>query len=78
MTGTPEVDSPAAKPCLAAPNTVPQVPGCEVIEYDEPTGQQEWSDSLFVQDFTDSVLATNPAPLFPGALEPSHTFTGKK
>ena len=46
-----------------AKNAVPPVPGCDVIEYDEPTGQQEWSDSLFVQDFTDSVLATTPATL---------------
>lgn len=47
----------------AAKDAAPPVPGCEVVEYDEPTGQQEWSDSLFVQDFTDSVLATTPAAL---------------
>ena len=41
----------------------PAIAGFEVTEYDELTGQKEWNDSLFVQDFTDSVLATNPAPL---------------
>lgn len=44
-------------------DVVPAVRGCEVIEYDELTGEQEWSDTLLVQDFTDSVLSTTPAPL---------------
>lgn len=54
---------PADETSCAQVDIAPSMPGCEVIEYDELSGQQEWSDSVFVQDFTDSVLATNPAPL---------------
>jgi len=36
---------------------------CEVVEYDAQNGQTQWDDAVFVQDFTDSVLATSPAPL---------------
>jgi hypothetical protein len=67
MTTQKHVDKPrsasATEGMDGATEIVPAVPGCEVIEYDELTGQREWSDSLFVQDFTDSMLATKPAPL---------------
>jgi len=36
---------------------------CEVIEYDNVTGMQQWNDSIYIQDFEDSVL-TAPAPLY--------------
>ena len=36
---------------------------CEVIEYDPESGDAAWQDSMYVQDFTDSVLQTIPAPL---------------
>ena len=41
----------------------PAILGCEVTEYDALTGQREWNDSVFVQEFTDSVLGTTPMPL---------------
>ena len=31
---------------------------CEVIEYDSVVGMAQWEDSLFVQDFEDSVINT--------------------
>ena len=34
----------------------PTIPGCEVIEYEENEGQKEWADSVFLQEFIDSVL----------------------
>lgn len=34
----------------------PAIPGCEVIEYEENEGQKEWADSVFLQEFIDSVL----------------------
>jgi hypothetical protein len=52
-----------AKDSPAEEHSTSQVPGCEVIEFDELSGQQKWLDSVFVQDFTDSVLATTPVPL---------------
>jgi hypothetical protein len=36
---------------------------CEVTEFDAEEGWQQWQDSVFVQDFEDSVLSA-PAPLF--------------
>lgn len=36
---------------------------CEVVEYDAENGQAQWDDSVFVQDFTDSVLSTSHVPL---------------
>lgn len=36
---------------------------CEVIEFEGEEGWQQWRDSVFVQDFEESVL-TAPAPLF--------------
>jgi hypothetical protein len=36
---------------------------CEVTEFDGEEGWQKWQDSVFVQDFEDSVLSA-PAPLF--------------
>jgi hypothetical protein len=57
------VDGQAGAVAHAAKDRVFTLCGCEVIEYDERTGQQEWADSLFVRDFTDSALATTPAPL---------------
>ena len=36
---------------------------CEVTEYDVATGMQQWNDSVYIQDFEDSVL-TAPAPLY--------------
>ncbi|WP_342619196.1 hypothetical protein [Rhodoferax sp. GW822-FHT02A01] len=38
-------------------------PECEVIEFEGEEGWQHWRDSVFVQDFEESVL-TAPAPLF--------------
>ena len=35
---------------------------CEVTEYDSVTGMEQWNDSMFMQDFEDSVL-TMPADL---------------
>jgi hypothetical protein len=29
---------------------------CEVTEYDNVTGMEQWSDSVFMQDFEDSVV----------------------
>lgn len=34
---------------------------CEVIEYDSVAGIEQWNDSVFIQDFEDSVL-TAPVP----------------
>lgn len=36
---------------------------CEVTEYDSVTGMEQWDDSVFMQDFEDSVL-TAPAPIY--------------
>ena len=36
---------------------------CEVTEFDALLGWEQWNDSIFVQDFEDSVL-TQPIPLF--------------
>lgn len=36
---------------------------CEVTEYDSVTGMEQWNDSVFMQDFEDSVL-TAPAALY--------------
>jgi hypothetical protein len=35
---------------------------CEITEYDQDTGWEQWLNAVFVQDFEDSVL-TAPAPL---------------
>jgi hypothetical protein len=49
---------------LASPGgTMPvQSAKCEVVEYDNITGMEQWNDSIFMQDFEDFVL-TMPAPL---------------
>jgi hypothetical protein len=44
-----------------ADNTSP--PGLEVVEFSEEEGETEWADSVFVQDFTDSILETTPSEL---------------
>ena len=41
----------------------PMKADCEVIEFDPESGDAAWKDSVYVQDFTDSVLQTLPAPL---------------
>jgi hypothetical protein len=47
----------------ASAGTMPvQSAKCEVVEYDSPTGMQQWNDSVFMQDFEDFILDT-PAPL---------------
>lgn len=38
-------------------------PDCQVVEFDDKTGQKKWSEAVFVQDFTDSVLDTLPGEL---------------
>ena len=43
---------------------------CEVTELDGEEGWKRWQDSVFVQDFEDSVLSA-PAPLFDD-LKPSN------
>jgi hypothetical protein len=37
--------------------------GLEVVEFDEEAGESEWADSVFVRDFTDSILETKPSQL---------------
>jgi hypothetical protein len=39
------------------------VPDCEVKEFEGLDGWKAWEDSLFVQDFEDSLI-TAPAPLY--------------
>jgi hypothetical protein len=46
-----------------SPGTMPvQSAKCEVVEYDSPTGMQQWNDSVFMRDFEDFILEA-PAPL---------------
>jgi hypothetical protein len=49
---------------IPEPDTPAPVTDCEVVEWDGEAGWQRWQDSLFVQDFEDSVLSA-PSPLFP-------------
>jgi hypothetical protein len=39
------------------------IPDCEVKEFEGQEGWAAWEDSLFVQDFEDSLI-TAPAPLY--------------
>ncbi len=47
---------------IAEEPVTPPSAECEVIEYDSVTGWEQWKDSVFMQDFEDSIL-TAPAPL---------------
>ena len=48
---------------LDAVSEVVPKPECQVMEFDERTGDKKWKDALYVQEFTDSVLDTRPAEL---------------
>ena len=47
----------------------------EVTEYDSVTGMEQWNDSVFLQDFEDSVL-TAPAPLYVDSKPANHQLYG--
>jgi len=40
------------------PVSVGAVIDCEVTEFEEDEGWKQWQDSVFIQDFEDSVLAS--------------------
>ena len=65
---TKQLDKQPAQPrevklSIADQTAKPPTSECEVIEFDAEEGWQQWQDSVFVQDFEDSVLSA-PAPLF--------------
>lgn len=59
----PNVPSRAVSLSIVDDNTPVPNADCEVTEYDSETGLEQWNDSVFLQDFEDSVL-TAPAALF--------------
>jgi hypothetical protein len=58
---------------------------CEVTEYDSETGMEQWNDSVFMQDFEDSVVTvpaalhedSKPAIQSPVDMLPPFTSDGK-
>jgi hypothetical protein len=59
MTGE-EITKPAAP---AEDLAATPAAGLEVVEFEGEAGEAEWADSVFVRDFTDSILETKPSQL---------------